>query len=290
MCPLQHDYRPDTLDKIVGNQDTVAALKAVLARKPEMQPHCFAFVGPKGCGKTTMARNSASYRGIDSAREMIAQSRLMPLRGSRKAWLMDEAHKLTGDAQEALLKIVEEPPAHVFLFFATTDPQKMKKTLLDRGHIFKVEALGRKQVEVLVTKVLTAEKVKLDEKVIQAVVDNCDGSARNALVLLDSVIDLPADQAVAVAKRVSDEQVEAIALCRALIKGEKWSNVAAIIKGMGEFDVESTRLAILGYCNAILLKEDNNRAWLVYDSFRDPLDRNGRSAITYQAYMAVQAK
>jgi DNA polymerase III gamma/tau subunit len=235
-------------------------------------------------------QNSASYRGIDSAREMIAQSRLRPLRGSRKAWLMDEAHKLTGDAQEALLKIVEEPPAHVFLFFATTDPQKMKKTLLDRCHIFKVEALGRKQVETLVTKVLAAEKVTLDEKVIQAVVDNCDGSARNALVLLDSVIDLPADQAVAVAKRVSDEQVEAIALCRALIKGEKWVNVAAIIKNMGEFDAENTRQAILGYCNAILLKEDNARAWLIYDSFRDPLDRNGRSAITYQAYMAAQAK
>jgi hypothetical protein len=91
------------------------------------------------------------------------------------------------------------------------------------------------------------------------------------------------------AARVAAEQNESIELCRALIDGAGWDKVSKILVGMGDFEPENVRQSILGYCQSVLLKKDNSRAWMVMDSFRDPLDRNGRPGIVYQAYMATKA-
>lgn len=308
---LANDYRPIDLDQIVGNEQAVATLESIFRRKPELLPHCVLFVGPKGCGKTTLARitarrlavgdvveqNSASYRGIDSAREIIQQARLRPLRGDRRAWLLDECHKLTADAQEAMLKLFEEPPAHVFFLLCTTDPQKLKKTVVDRCTVIRVEALNRRQIETLITSVLTKEKVDVDQKVIDAVVNSCDGSARQALTTLDAVIDMAPADALRVASQREADEAEGIELCRALMKpGCRWTDVQDVLAKMGtDYDVENVRLGILGYCQRVMLDAKNKadacgRAWLIMDAFREPFDRNGRPGVTWAAYMVAQAK
>lgn len=197
-----------------------------------------------------------------------------------------------------MLKPLEDVPEHVYFFLCTTDPQKLLptvKTRCEAAH-FKFESLAARQIEALLATVIAAEGAVIPKAVVDYIAENCAGSARAAVGMLDKVIDMPVDQMQTAVERAGLEQVESIELCRALIKGEKWGKVAAVIKGMGEFDAEACRQAVLGYCNTVLLssKADDpgtNRAWLVYDSFREPLaDRNGRSAITYQAYMAVMAK
>src|SRR5690606_3369465 len=107
-------------------------------------PHAMLFTGPSGCGKTTLARilrvklrcsdndfqeiNAADFRGIDSIRSMRQQVGAAPLGGDSRIWLIDEAHSMTADAQNAFLKLLEDTPRHVYFFLATTDPQKLKKT------------------------------------------------------------------------------------------------------------------------------------------------------------------
>jgi len=129
MSPLHIDYRPKTLKEMEGNRSTVDSLQAVLSRESDI-PHAFLFSGSAGCGKTSLGRivaselgcapadfreiDTADFRGIDTIREIKNQARLKPLAGKVRVWLLDEFHKSTADAQNALLKILEEPPSHDF--------------------------------------------------------------------------------------------------------------------------------------------------------------------------------
>jgi len=151
---LYKKYRPSTFDDIVGNSVTIQALKkSVEGRKN----HVFLFTGPSGCGKTTLSRivakelgakgsdfrelDSADFRGIDTIRNLRKTIGYHPLESKVVVYLLDEVHKLTGDAQNAMLKMLEETPEHVYFILATTDPQKLLGTIKGRCSIYTVEAL-----------------------------------------------------------------------------------------------------------------------------------------------------
>lgn len=119
MAGLYQAYRPRTFDEVVGNKEAIRTLESFIKRDISEVPHAFLFSGPSGCGKTTLARilakklgcsdanfveiDSADFRGIDTIREIRRQMRLAPVGGgSCRVWLIDECHKLTGDAQSAL--------------------------------------------------------------------------------------------------------------------------------------------------------------------------------------------
>lgn len=310
--PLHNSCRPQELNQIIGNRETVAAVGAILDRKHADRPHAWLFTGPTGSGKTTTARivarrlgiadadlvelNLASTRGIDTARDIQERMRLRPLgSGGARGWILDEAHMGTKEFWNAMLKPLEDAPAHVYFFICTTDPQKLLATVRSRCEAahFKFEALAPRQVQALLAGVVKAEDVDVPQAVTDYIAANCGGSARAAVGMLDKVIDMPAAEMLAAVERAGQEQVESIELCRALINGVKWPQVAAILKGMADFDAEQVRQHVLAYCNSVLLggKGDNlDRVWLVMDSFRDPADRNGRPGITHMAYMAINAK
>ena len=133
-------YRPTVLKDFYGNQVLKSALGAILKRDLEDIPHAMLFIGSSGCGKTTLARivaskldcvdaefyelNSADVRGVDTIREVSKNMKYSPMSGSVRIWLFDEVHKMTNDAQNAMLKMLEDPPDHVYFMLATTDPQK----------------------------------------------------------------------------------------------------------------------------------------------------------------------
>ncbi len=140
---LDLKHRPKSFDRIIGNEDTVEALESYLTKKD--LNHSFLFTGPSGTGKTTLARivagelgcegmdftemNSADFRGIDTIRNIRQQMVFPPMEGKNRGWLLDEAHKLSNDAMNSLLKPLEEPPNHVYFFLATTEPQKLITTI-----------------------------------------------------------------------------------------------------------------------------------------------------------------
>lgn len=308
--PLHILHRPRTLKEIIGNRDTIAAIEAMFATRKSDFPHAILFHGPSGCGKTTLGRifanmlgiadadlrelNIANLRGIDSARDIQEQMRLRPLGGLRRAWMLDEVHMSTREFQNAMLKALEDAPEHVFFILCTTDPQKLLKTILTRCHKFTVEALGTRELLTLVTETCNKEKVDVPQDVRSAIAENAGGSAREALVLLDSIIDMaPADQLAAVQQKAA-EQTQAIDLCRLLMDAKSakdWPKVMKVLNGLGEYDVERLRLAVVGYCAACLLKGDSPRAWVVMDAFKEPMmfDRNGRPGVVWACYVALNA-
>lgn len=266
MNEIYKRHRPKTFDEVLGQPGPVAMLKAMVARRDV--PHATLFTGPSGCGKTTLARilagavgcvandfvdmNASSSRGIDDIRGIQTTMSLSPMAGRARVWCIDEAHKLTNDAQNALLKTLEDTPKHVYFMLCTTDPNKLIKTIQTRCTVVGVNKLDDEVLEELLIKTAIAEGIELSETVKQRIMQCADGGARKALVMLGTIqgIDDEATQLSLIAK--GDFEAEGIAICRALINGMAWAELAKLIKGCKE-DPESLRYAVLGYCNTIVL-------------------------------------
>lgn len=301
--PLHLDHRPKTLKKVVGQDATVAALKAVLER--DDIPHAFLFHGPSGCGKTTLARivakklgcsemdlkelNVADVRGIDSIREITRNMTLRPMGGNSRVWILDEAHALSREAQEALLKPLEDCPGHVYFMLCTTDPQKLKATIKNRCSQFALTLVSDEELTALLEGVASKEGVEIPESVINSIVAASAGSPRAALVHLDKVKDLDDDEMEKAVSRIDANASAAIDLCRALLKDKpSWPEIAKVLSNLSGGEPEQIRMAVLGYCNAILLKgKFNGRACLVMECFKDPFYNDGKFRLTLACASSV---
>lgn len=205
--PLHIKYRPQTWEEIRGNEEVVEALKSLFSSRPvEERPHVFLLKGPSGCGKTTIARiikkelgcsdlyffeiNAADARGIDSIRQMISDCRFLPWIGSTKVYVLDEVHQMTKEAQNALLKILEDTPQHVYFILCTTEPKKIISTIKTRCSTYQVSPLPASLIRDLLVWVCNEERKEVPNEVLNAISQTCEGSPRQALVSLDQVIDI----------------------------------------------------------------------------------------------------
>lgn len=297
-------YRPETFDGVVGNVDLVATLRGVLANA-ETRPHAYLFHGPTGCGKTTLGRilatelgaaggdlrevDSADFRGIDTVRDIRKQSQYRPLESNCRVWILDECHKMSNDAQNALLKALEDPPAHVYYILCTTDPQKLIATIRGRCAQFAVSLLSDSEMFSLLRRVVKGEQQSLTKQVYDQIVQDAQGHPRNALQVLGQVLAVDPDRRLAVAQRTAELESQTIELCRAITKqGPNWKQIAGILTGLKEQDAEGIRRAVLGYCQAILLKGgQNNQAALVMEHFADPFYDTGYPGLTLACYSVV---
>lgn len=303
MLAIKH--RPATFEDIAGNELTVQSLQAILSRDQSRIQHAFLFTGPSGCGKTTLARivakelqcgeqdyyevDSADFRGIDTIREIRKQMMYSPVAGKVRVWLLDECHQLSKDGQSALLKALEDAPSHVFFLLATTDPEKLLPTIRGRCASFEVSALSEEEIIAMLKQVCGRERKRVPPDVLKQIARDSLGSCRNALQVLDKIIDLPAEDMKAAAERTAAQENQVIDLCRALMKLEKWPVVAGILKGLEKEDPEKVRLAIMGYCSSVLLSgKDAPAAALVMSYFKDPLWNNGRAGLVLNAYEALE--
>jgi DNA polymerase-3 subunit gamma/tau len=141
-------HRPSLFKQVIGQDDAVNVLQQLL--KGDRFPHALLLSGPSGCGKTTLARicrdklectgadfqelNGADTRGIDTIREIRSHLNLRPMHGKCRIWYIDEAHKLSNDAQNALLKMLEDTPTTAYFMLATTEPNKLIKRSLRVAH------------------------------------------------------------------------------------------------------------------------------------------------------------
>jgi len=299
---LYNRYRPKSFEEIVGNETTLASLEADLEKKDP--PHALLIHGPVGCAKTTLGRiiaaklgsvggdfreiDSADFRGIDTVREIRKQSQFKPLEGECRVWLIDEAHRMTSDAQSALLKALEDAPAHVYYILATTDPEKLLATIRSRCSQYVVSPLTDKQMFRLLRRIVKEEEETLDQEVIDQIIMDSQGHPRDAIQILDQTLAVPAEQRLETAKRQAEITRQTIELCRALIGNQGWKKVANILVGLKEEEPESIRRSVLGYCSAILLKEDNIAAAKVMEQFIPSVYYTGFSGITFACFSAVK--
>ncbi len=297
-------YRPKTLEDIKGNQEIVSTLQGML-QKPDKMPHSILLHGGTGCGKTTIGRiiaeelgckghdlkevDSADFRGIDTIREIRKQSQFRPLESPCRVWILDECHKLSNDAMNALLKILEDTPKHVYFILCTTDPQKLISTIKGRCSQFQVNPLQERDMLKLLKEVVRAEEENLAKPVYMQIIQDSLGHPRNALQILDQVLRVEAEERLEVAKRSAKEQSESIELCRALIDGSGWKKVSNILQGLKDQDAESIRRHVLGYCQAVLLKGENDRAALVIEEFFEPLYNIGFPGLVYACYSVIKS-
>lgn len=303
MASLYLKHRPRYFSEVYGNTVTIKTIKSMIG--DDNRPHAILLHGPTGCGKTTIARiiaeelncvgedfhemDSAHFRGIDTIRGVRENAMYQPMYGKVSVWLLDECHKLTGDAQTALLKILEDTPSHVYFILATTDPQKMLKTIRGRCSEFKLAPLNLKDMRALLEKIVTLEKEVLEDEVYDRIIDDSNGLPRNALQILDQVLLVSPKERLEIAHKSVEEEAQSIDLCRALINGEKWKKVANILVGLKSHDAESVRRHVLGYASSVLLNKTNDRAATVLSLFADNFWDSGFPGLVEACY-AVDEK
>lgn len=301
---LYHKYRPKTLDEMYGNEATINVLRADLGKKDK--PHAMLLHGPSGCGKTTLGRIIADMlgsrggdfkevditdlRGIDNIREIRRQSQYRPLSSSCQVWLLDEVHRATGDAQSALLIALEEAPSHVYYLLATTDPQKLLPTILGRCSRYEVRPLGEKQMFRLLRHVVKSEGQQLTQEIYEQIIDDSRGRSRDALQVLDQVLAVGDAERLEIAKRSAETQTQVIELCRALLGRTGWKKISSILANLKNEDLEKVRYAVLGYCQSVLLKGENDEAAVVMEEFMEPFYSCGSPGLTFRCYSIARRK
>lgn len=300
-------HRPKTIKGFFGNTEAKALLGGWVRAKAV--PHCLLFQGPSGCGKTTLARilrskldcgdgdfkeiNAAGKaRGIDEVKTIESQMSMSALSGASRVYLIDEAHKMTNDAQNAILKMLEDTPRHVYFMLATTDPNKLINTIKTRCSVVTVKPLTAPEMAKLISKVAMMEDVDLTEDLLDAIVAAADGSARKALVLLNQVAYVDPDKRMELVNK-EDERAEAIELCRLLMNPRiKWPQVAAVIKRIEDLEPESFRYMMLAYASSVCLGGGKlaSRAFVILDQFSSNYYDSKRAGLIADCYEVVHGR
>lgn len=296
-------YRPTDLTQIKGNADIVSVLDKMLDDVDKC-PHVFLLHGGTGCGKTTLGRiiadrlgcvgsdyreiDSGDFRGIETIRDIRKNSLFMPTQGRCRIWLIDESHRLTADAQAALLKILEDTPAHVYFILCTTEPQKVISAIRGRCIELQVKPLTDNQMKGLLKSICRQEGESIEQEIYDQIIQDSLGHPRNALQILEQVLSVDEDRRLEVAKQTAAIQSQGIELCRLLLKNSSWKEVAVVLNGLKDQEAEDIRRMVLGYCQAVLLKTDQPRAGLVMECFMDPFYNSGFPGLTFACYQVIK--
>ena len=220
---IARKWRPQTFDDLVGQDHVVRTLQNAITRN--RIAHAYLFVGPRGTGKTSMARifakalnctggpkadfdpedpickaiaegscldvieiDGASNNGVEQVRELRDTVRYAPAHGRFKVYIIDEVHMLSAAAFNALLKTLEEPPAHVKFVFATTDVQKVLPTIISRCQRFDLKPISIELIVARLKKIADAEKITVSEGALASIARMADGGMRDAQSIFDQMI------------------------------------------------------------------------------------------------------
>ncbi len=302
--PLHILYRPKTLEDVAGNKSAVATVASLLQRDVKDIPHAWLFSGPSGCGKTTIARiaanmlgcadmdfyeyNSASMRGIDTVRDLEQKCKLSPMGGKVKVYLLDEFHNTTSVAQDAILKVLEDAPPNVFFFLATTNPEKLKKAVRTRCTDIAVKQLNSKDVGKLIRGIVETEEVDVPASILTKIAKSCDGSPREAVKMLDAIIDIEDEEsALEAIDNVYASESNVIDLCRALMSAEKWNKISKHLDAI-EAEPETVRRAVLGYFTKVLLSKGDVRVAEILEQFEDNYYDSGKAGLVLSCFAVTQ--
>lgn len=218
---LYRKYRPASFDEVVGQKHIVQTLKNAVEK--DRIAHAYLFCGPRGTGKTSIAKifartlnctgehkpcmecencreslngshpdiveiDAASNNGVDDVRDLIERVGYAPLLGKYKVYIIDEVHMMTAAAFNALLKTIEEPPEHVIFIFATTEPNKVLATILSRCQRYDFSQVSEKDILHRLQDVCKSEQIEADEDALELISELANGGMRDALSILDQCV------------------------------------------------------------------------------------------------------
>ena len=205
---LYRKYRPTALADVIGQDQVVKPLQEAI--KSGNFSHAYLFTGPRGCGKTSVARifahevnnfkyeledsyidiieiDAASNTGVDNVRELREKAIIAPTEAKYKVYIIDEVHMMSKPAFNALLKILEEPPEHVIFLLATTNPEKVPVTILSRVQNYVFKLANPEIMQEHLEKIAKKEKIDITPEAIKIIVARGGGSFRDSISLLDQI-------------------------------------------------------------------------------------------------------
>lgn len=298
-------YRPEAVEQLVHQP---AVKEQVLSwKKSGEYPHALLMYGHTGTGKTTTARifrdligcvgsdyveiNAADARGIDTIRQAIRDRTSLPMLGTAKMWVFDEAHRATSDAMVAMLKLLEDYPPHCYYVLCTTDPSKLLPTILNRCKQLKFDEIPATALTGLVSAVMVNEYGRADPALALSIAEAAEGAARKALVLLEQCMAISAPERMAYLEK-SKGISRGDNVARLLIEGANWDKVCGSMADCDE-EPESVRRRVMGYAAAVLVKVDGERrqrAYRVLKAFGPTVMYSGRPGLLTACYEACFPK
>lgn len=285
---LYRKYRPKSFGEVVGQEHVITTLQNAI--KMDEVAHAYLFTGPRGTGKTSTARlfaktlncieqkneactkcevcrevdegifvdlleiDAASNRGIDDVRALKESVRFSPNKGKFKVYLIDEVHMLSKDAFNALLKTLEEPPAHTVFILATTEPHKVLPTIISRTQRFDFKFISQDQIKTRLESLLKLENKDLDDDALRLVVAAAGGSLRDAESILGKILSVGSPSAEMVRSLLGITDFEKIATFISYILDKEKENALACINELqiGGKDMHQFANDIIGYVRILL--------------------------------------
>lgn len=298
--PLINKYRPRQFRQVIGHVEMLTALERALST--DSHPHAFLLTGPSGVGKTTIARiigeqlsaeiieiDAATNTGVDAMRDLVDLSLHVPMTGGSRMVIIDEAHMLSRSAFNAALKLLEEPPAHLYIALCTTELTKIPETIRTRCFHILLRPVASNDLADLLDYVCDREAWQVSEEVMRQVIAAATGQPRKALSLLQACQGIKSEREVARIIALQESGDALVQILRLFLDSDapRWERLQPLLVAIPDDDMDTASIGAGRYLSAVIGRATSEKAarhaWTLLDALLFPSQTWDRKAMLYAA-------